>query len=83
MLNDEIEGVRLESVNGVTTIMKNSDDSLRTLYSDQYQNIIVALDDSVLNIRTAVRKLLGACKIREAETLNKIVTQLLRNLSKY
>ena len=83
MLNDEIEEVRLYSVDGVTTIMKNSDESLRTLYSDQFQNIIVALDDSVSNIRSAVRKLLGACKIREVETLNKVVMQLLRNLQKY
>ena len=83
MLNDEIETVRLHAVKGVTAIMKNSDADLRTLYADQFQNVISALDDSVFSIRMSIRQLLSECVIKEVDSVYKVVTQLIRNLSKY
>ena len=91
MLNDEIEGVRLSAVNGVTKILNFSEGAgnvtdfmnMKTLYTDQLTNVIAALDDTVTEIRTAVRGVLGSCTVPEVDSLFQIVRMLEKNLIKY
>jgi len=78
MFNDEIESVRLNSVNSLMKLHKYVD-----LREDQLDTILECLNDFNQVVRNAVRDLLAQCQMATQSCLYATVLALLTNLKKY
>ncbi|XP_078693226.1 integrator complex subunit 4-like isoform X1 [Branchiostoma floridae x Branchiostoma belcheri] len=78
MLNDEIDGVRLNSIRSLRKISRHV-----VLREDQLDTVLGALDDASKPIREALHELLCSCQQLSKACLNSTIHAMLRNLSKY
>lgn len=78
MFNDEIENVRLNSINSLIKIHQYVD-----LREDQLDTILECLNDFNQVVRDSVRDLLGHCTLSTQACLFATVLALLANLKKY
>lgn len=78
MFNDEIEGVRLNSINSLMKLYEYVD-----LREDQLDTILESLNDFNQVIRNSVRDLLSHCTLSTQACLYAVVLALLNNLKKY
>jgi len=78
MFNDEIESVRLNSIDSLMKLHKYVD-----LREDQLDTILECLNDFNQVVRNSVRDLLSQCKLATQSCLHATVLALLANLEKY
>ena len=78
MFNDEIESVRLNSINSLIKICEHVD-----LREEQLDTMFNVLSDSNWEIREGVRELLAHCQLSTRACLHATVLALLQNLKKY
>lgn len=78
MFNDEIEEVRLKAIDCMTKISQ-----LIVLREDQLEIILGVLEDSNVEIREGLHRMLGACRLSTKACLKLCVQALLDNLKRY
>lgn len=78
MFNDEIEEVRLKAIDCMTKISH-----LIVLREDQLEIILGVLEDSNVEIREGLHRMLGACRLSTKACLKICVQTLLDNLKRY
>ena len=78
MMNDEIESVRLNSINSLRKISQHIQ-----LREDQLETLLGVLEDFSGDTREAVRELLCHCVLSTRASLHAAIHALLGNLAKY
>lgn len=78
MLSDEIEAVRLISIQSLTSLASHI-----TLREHQLDIILGALEDFSFEMREGIHKVLASCRFASSECLQMCIDYLLDNLKKY
>eukprot|EP00794_Sanderia_malayensis_P010994 gene10994-12157_t len=78
MFNDEIQGVRLNSINSLIKISEHVD-----LREEQVDTVLNVLNEYHWEIREAVRELLAHCHLSTKACLHATVLALMLNMKKY
>ncbi len=78
MFNDEIESVRLNSINSLIKISEHVD-----LREEQLDTVLNVLNEYNWEIREAVRELLAHCHLSTKACLHATILALMHNLKRY
>ncbi|ODM99768.1 Integrator complex subunit 4 [Orchesella cincta] len=78
MFNDEIEDVRLKAIDSLTKISKYI-----VLWEDQLETILAVLEDSSIDIREGLHKLLAVCHLMTKDCVKMCLDHILENLKRY
>ena len=78
MFNDEIENVRLNSINSLVKISDHVD-----LREDQLDTVLNVLNDYSWEIRVSVRELLAHCHLSTQPCLHATILAFMKNMQRY